>query len=401
MSAIALALGCNSSGTTSPAEPGPAGLDASFDASSGTGGSSVQPDAQPGVVDASADVPVQAKPSLVYVGAGDGNLYQYAMDGASAKLTQKSLVATGSYPSFFAMSPDKTHGYACNESDGTVASMSVNAATGALTLVGTTTAGGAATFVSTDRTGSWVFAANYNGGTVMVFPTTRGAAGAASQTVTTGKWPHMIATDPSNKFALVPCKGADRIEQYKLDAMTGTLTPNAPPSIASAAGAGPRHLAFHPNGKWVYVINELGSTMASYTFDAVAGTLTVLDTPVSTLPSGTAATGQTAAEVVVAPSGKFLYGSNRGSAATGSNSIVIYSVDQTTGKIALIGHQDTTGKTPRSFALDPTGTFLFAANQDSNNVVAFRIDGAKGTLTKLDTTSVPDLAYWVGVFSLP
>jgi 6-phosphogluconolactonase len=321
------------------------------------------------------------------------------MDSATGKLAQKSSLGTGTYPSFMAMSPDGAHAYACNEADGTLASMSVNTATGALTLADTTDAAAADTFVSTDKTGKWVFTANYNAGSVMVFPTTAGVAGAAKQTVTTGTNPHAIVTDPSNEFVFVPCKGSDRIEQYKLDATTGTLTPNTPPSIATAAGAGPRHIAFHPNGKYVYVIAENASTMAAYTFDAVSGTLTSLGAPVSTLPSGTSAAGQTGAEVVVAPSGKYLYGSNR--SATGSNSIVVYSIDTATGTITLVGHTDTGGKTPRSFAIDPAGTFLYAANQDSKNVVAFRIDPSLGTLTKLDTTSIPDLAYWVGVFALP
>ena len=80
-----------------------------------------------------------------------------------------------------------------------------------------------------------------------------------------------------------------------------------------------------------------------------------------------------AAEIQVHPSGKFVYASNRG-----HDSIVIYAVDEATGKLTLVGHQPTEGKTPRNFGIDPTGQFLLAENQGSDNVVVFRIDAESG-----------------------
>jgi 3-carboxymuconate cyclase len=150
------------------------------------------------------------------------------------------------------------------------------------------------------------------------------------------------------------------------------LKPNDPPFVATAPGAGPRHVAFHPNGKFVYAINELNSTVTAYRYDAVKGTLTEIQT-VSTLPQGFTGTNTTA-EVQVHPSGRFLYGSNRG-----HDSIAIFAIDGE-GKLTFVGHQPTQGKTPRNFGIDPTGTYLLAANQDSDNLVVFRIDPQTGKL---------------------
>ncbi len=132
-------------------------------------------------------------------------------------------------------------------------------------------------------------------------------------------------------------------------------------------------MAFHPTAPYAYVISEMGNTITTMAYDAAAGTLKPLDS-VSTLPEGFR--GQsTTAEIQMHPSGKFVYGSNRG-----HDSIAAFAIDPATGKLKLIGIEPTQGRTPRNFAIDPTGTFLLAANQDGNNVVVFRIDAQSGKL---------------------
>ena len=81
------------------------------------------------------------------------------------------------------------------------------------------------------------------------------------------------------------------------------------------------------------------------------------------------------ADLHVSPSGKFLYGSNRG-----HNSIVVFAIDEGTGKLEYLEHAGTQGKTPRNFTLDPTGRFLLVANQESDTVVTLRIDPGTGRL---------------------
>jgi 6-phosphogluconolactonase len=122
--------------------------------------------------------------------------------------------------------------------------------------------------------------------------------------------------------------------------------------------------------------------MSAFTWDSDRGELTEIQT-ISTLPEGV--TGpKSCADVHIHPSGKFLYGSNRG-----HDSIVIYAVDESTGMLSLIGHESTRGKTPRNFAIDPTSQFLLAANQDSGDIVTLRIDPQSGKLAYISTTQSP------------
>jgi 6-phosphogluconolactonase len=167
--------------------------------------------------------------------------------------------------------------------------------------------------------------------------------------------------------------GTDRVMVYRFDAAAGKLVPNELPFAQERSGAGPRHLAFHPNGRYVFVLNEIDSTLSSFAYDAARGALRIVQTA-STLPADFSGSNSTA-QVAVHPSGKFVYGSNRG-----HDSIVIFAVDGETGKMTYVGHEPTQGKTPRNFNLDPGGTLLLAANQNSNTIVAFRIDQESGRL---------------------
>jgi 6-phosphogluconolactonase len=168
---------------------------------------------------------------------------------------------------------------------------------------------------------------------------------------------------------------------------------NAVPSVATANGAGPRHLAFHPSGRFAYLINELNDTMTAMGWDSDAGRLSPLQT-LTTLPGGFNGNNNTCAEVVVHPSGAYVYGSNRG-----HNSIVTFAIDQDAGTMTLVGHTATGGNTPRNFTVDPTGTVMLVANQGSSNVVAFAIDG--GALSSLGVVATPASPAYVGVVYLP
>ncbi len=160
---------------------------------------------------------------------------------------------------------------------------------------------------------------------------------------------------------------------YRFDRSTGKLTPATQPFAELKAGAGPRHLTLHPTGKYLYVINELDSTMTAFKYNELNGTLILIET-VSTLPDDFSGVSY-CADVHVSPSGKFLYGSNRG-----HNSIVVFEIDPRTGKLKLVEHVSTEGNWPRNFTIDPTGRFLLVANQRSENVVVFSIDPQTGRL---------------------
>ena len=240
--------------------------------------------------------------------------------------------------------------------------------------------------MTVDRAGKNVLVANYGGGSVACLPIKEdGSLGEATSFIQhegsgpnpkrqQGPHAHSINVDAANRFAVAADLGLDKLLVYRLDAAAGKLTPNDPPFVAMAPGAGPRHFAFHPGGRYAYAINELNSTVTAMTYDADRGVLKAIQS-ITTLPEGFAGVNYPA-EVQVHPSGKFVYGSNRG-----HDSIATFAVDAATGKLTSVAHEPTQGKNPRNFGIDPSGRYLLAANQDGNNVVVFRIDAKTGKLT--------------------
>jgi 6-phosphogluconolactonase len=187
-----------------------------------------------------------------------------------------------------------------------------------------------------------------------------------------GPHAHSVNLDAANKFAFVADLGLDKVLVFRFDAEKGTIEPNDPPAADVAPGAGPRHFAFHPSGKFAYVINELDMTVTAFTYDAGKGKLTTLQT-MSTIP-GSVEKGYSTAEVVVHPTGKFLYGSNRG-----HNTIAAFTIAKD-GKLTRVGNQGHNIKTPRNFNLDPTGKYLLVGSQDGDRIVVFRVDMKTGEL---------------------
>jgi len=197
-----------------------------------------------------------------------------------------------------------------------------------------------------------------------------------------------------SRTAFVADLGLDKVFIYRFDVDKGTLTANDPAFVAMAPGAGPRHFAFHPSGKFAYVINELNSTVTAMSYDAERGALTKIES-VSTLPAGYKG-NTTTAEVVVHPSGKFLYGSNRG-----HDSIAVFAIDPKTGGLTLVGHQGKGIKEPRGFGIDPTGAYLIVGNQNGKSIVVFKIDAATGELKETGTVAEVGAPVCVKMIPLP
>lgn len=307
----------------------------------------------------------------------------FRLDVERGTLTQVGRADGGDRPSYLAFDPKGRFVYAVNEgTPGKVLSFSVDAATGDLTRLSDASSEGVGpAYVSVDGAGKWVLVANYAAnelGTVAVLPTdAAGRLGPATAKLEIGKNtnPHFIRTDHTNRFAFVPCKGGPYVTQLRFDATTGRIEQNGRDSTQQSPKGGPRHLDFHPNHKFAYVLNELDSTMTAYTYDANAGQLTELHT-LPLLPPGFTEKN-TGADVHVHPSGKFLYGSNRG-----HDSIVIFALADD-GRMTLVGHEQRTIKRPRNFHIDPSGKILMVANQDADSVTLFRIDAATGRLEQL------------------
>jgi 6-phosphogluconolactonase len=342
---------------------------------------SARPAAVPTAAAAAPASPADA-PAFVYVGGYRPEISVFRLDRASGKLTPAGSAAAGTAPSFLAFDPSARHLYAVDEVDeGRVLAFAIDAGSGALTPLGTaSSAGTIPAHLSVDRTGRWLLVANYadkKPGTIAVLPVDAdGRLGAAADTrdFGPGTMPHMIVTDPGNRFVLVPCKGGSFVAQLDFDAATGKLTPNQPDRVPAPPGSGPRHLAFHPNGRLAYVINEQALTITGYAFDAATGRLAARQT-VSTLPAGVRpGRGDSTAEIHVHPSGRFLYGSNRG-----YDSVAIYRLDDS-GGLTLVGQERRTIRKPRAFDLDPSGAFLLVANQSGDDVSVFRVAPSSGML---------------------
>jgi 6-phosphogluconolactonase len=171
---------------------------------------------------------------------------------------------------------------------------------------------------------------------------------------------------------LVADLGIDKVMVYQLDDQMGKLTEMPPAEVTP--GAGPRHIDWHPSGRYVFLINELGSTITTFEFNSGTGGLKEVQT-ISTLPDDFAGENTTAA-IHVSPSGRFVYGSNRG-----HDSIAGFAFDAEEGTLRAIQHISTQGRTPRDFMVDPTESFLLAANQDTDTIVSYRLDEATGQLT--------------------
>lgn len=358
---------------------------------------------------AAADQPQAGSGELrIYLGTytskASKGVYVGRLDLATGGLILEGVAGETKNPSFLALHPNRRFLYAVGEiSDfagkrsGAVSAFGIEPGSGRLQLLNQQSSGGTGPcHLVVDRSGHSVLVANYGGGSVSVLPIRDdGSLGPATAFVQhqgssvdprrqQGPHAHSINLDPGNRFAFVADLGLDKIMVYRFDAAAGTLAPNDPAWASVAPGSGPRHFAFHPNGQFAYVINEMKSTLTAFRYDASRGVLDEVQT-VSSLPAGPVE-GNSTAEVQVHPSGKFVYGSNRG-----HDSIAVFAVDATTGQLTLVEHESTQGKMPRNFGIDPTGQFLLACNQGSDTIVGFRIDQQTGALTptgqKLDVSS--------------
>ncbi|ULL15064.1 lactonase family protein [Paenibacillus sp. H1-7] len=242
-------------------------------------------------------------------------------------------------------------------------------------------------YVIVDRHGAHgasLLVANYSGGSVARFPLRNedGGLEPASQIIAhkgaslatdrqEAPHPHSVVMDPSGRYAVVPDLGRDKLVVYLNAPEQGGLVPHD--ETETDAGAGPRHFVFHPDQPRAYVINELNGTITAYDYDAGQGSLSPVQT-VPVLPADFQGSN-TCADLHLSPDGKFLYGSNRG-----HDSIAVFAVEPTYGRLTPIGHVPTRGRTPRNFGITPDGNFLVAANQESDNLVTFRIDRTNGML---------------------
>jgi 6-phosphogluconolactonase len=329
-----------------------------------------------------------------YTGPKSKGIYRLEMDPRTGALSEPELAAESPSPSFLAIHPSHKFLFAVGEvgefagkkNTGGVVAFSLDPASGELKPLNRKASEGAGPcHLVVDSAGKHVLVANYGGGSAAVLPigddgkleeasaTVQHLGNSVNKARQSEPHAHSINLDKANHFAFVADLGLDRVMIYRFLSDKGGLAKNDPASVAITPGSGPRHFAFHPDGKHAYVINEMANTITVCDYDPDAGALTTTQT-ISTLPKTFTGDSSTA-EVVVHPSGKFVYGSNRG-----QNSIAVFQVDPKTGKLTAAGHQGKDIKTPRNFNIDPSGKFLVVANQDGDSLIVFAIDQETGAL---------------------
>ena len=330
-----------------------------------------------------------------YTGGGSKGIYRSILDETTGELSDLVLAAELENPSFLVVSPDQNYLFAVSENGkfkgkegGGVSSFAIGE-DGGLTLISQVNSGGGAPcHISTDPQGKCLLVANYMGGSISSYQIAADgklvapAAGGFIQHEGQGAQlprqasphAHSVNVDPSGKRAFVADLGLDKVLIYKLDAAAGTITPNDPAFLKLPDATGPRHFSFHPSGKWAYTNLEMSLEVAALSHDVKTGALEVLEIE-STVPDGTERKGNSTAECLVHPTGKWVYVSNRG-----HNSIAVFAIDQKTGKLDFIEHESTQGEIPRNFGIDPSGKFLIAGNQRSDNVTVLKINQETGSL---------------------
>ena len=345
--------------------------------------------------------PATAENMFVYFGshgAEPHNGFSLArFDTDTGKLTEPVFLEEAEAPAYFIIRPDGRRLYTCNSFPGSsVSAYAIDPTTAKLKLINKQPSGGGdPSYVSLDPSGHYLLVANFLGGSAAVFALrpdgSIGRRTAFIQHIGASLDPHdprhahahSIRFDPSHRFVLLADLGLDKIFVYRLNPKTGALTPSDPPFASVAPGSGPRHTAFDPRGRYVYAINQTANSIVRFGWNSDRGVLTQFET-ISTLPEGFKGENM-GSEILMHPSGKFLYATNRG-----NNSVAVFSVQTDTGRLTLIQHISSDGKTPRNAEFDPTGKWLLVSNQDSNNAVVFRIDQSTGQLTQNgDPVTVP------------
>lgn len=316
----------------------------------------------------------------MYVSGYGSDIHVLELNEQAGELKERAKVSGGKSPSYMAFSPDKRFAFAINEADGAdskVLAFAVDAKNGQLSALNSQgTNGSGSPHLAVHPSGKWLAVAHYNSGEVSVLPIQdNGNLGAASQP---DRGPngdcenaHQAVFDRSGDHLLVPCLGSNYVLQYKFE--NGALTYNDPPTVAVMGG--PRHLALDPTETRAYVLSELESIITWFDYDKASGKLT---NP-QTLDSFESNKGASA-HIVVHPTGKWLYASNRM-----ENSLGLFAIAED-GKPSPVAFETDMISTPRDFSIDNTGQWLILANQNgAQTVLLYRIDQSDGKLTRVQT----------------
>lgn len=327
-----------------------------------------------------------------YVGTytkGDSKgIYKFTLDLETGKIEDITLAAAVGNPTYLSVGKDNKHIYSVATADDAagVAAYSIDNSNGKLELINSKLfEESSCCYVNLDKNNNYLFSANYHQGEVFVFPLdSDGSLKAPSSIVKhEGSGPnkdrqekphaHYISLTPDGKHVCAVDLGIDKVIGYDFE--NGNLVKSDKLTLSLNPGSGPRHMVFHPNCKFAYVLTELSSEVIALEYVASENRFDILQY-ISALPESFSGESSGGA-IHISSDGRFLYASNRG-----HDSIAVFSVNETTGKIQIVDHTSTQGSHPRDFSIDPTGKYLIVANMNTNNVIPFLIDKETGKLTQ-------------------
>jgi len=333
---------------------------------------------------------------LFYIGTYNSptskGVYAARLSSETGELTQPVLVEEMMNAAALVVSADGRFLYACNEvgtyrgkPSGSVTACSISGdGTRVRELNQEASEGKGPCALSFSKKGDAIFVANYDGGSIAALPlkpngellkaksVIQHEGSSANPTRQDRPHAHEIISDPQGEFVYAVDLGLDRIKVYRYDETKQLLVAAPERDVVVKPGTGPRHIVFNQAGDRLYVLGEMASNLTVYKLDRASGFTGVLET-LSLLPDDFKGEN-TAAEIQMDRTGKYLYASNRG-----DDSIAVMEIDHD-GEVKFIQRVSTGGKTPRNFVIDPSGHFLLAANQDSNSIVVFKIDTETGEL---------------------
>ncbi|MGN6651360.1 lactonase family protein [Trinickia sp.] len=351
-----------------------------------------------------------------YTSGTSHGIYVYRFDSSDGRVTPVSSIQTVN-PSYLVVSRDNRHVYAVNELPGDngpanerggISAFAFDPRAGQLTFIDRVSSeGNDPCYLALSPDGRYLLTANYSvatdpGGSFAVFPLQDGGGIGAAVLVVhhEGGGPvkgrqdnahvHSTVFTPDGRYLFAQDLGGDKLYEYRYtnDGSRGLISPTPEGYVQMPAGSGPRHLVFDSSGRYAYLTSELAGTVTALQY--ANGKLRPLQVAPLAAPGFTGKIG--AGAIHLSPDGKFLYATNRGDA----NEIVIFSVDPYDGLLKFVGRQSTLGRTPREFAIDPTGRWLIVGNQDSDSAFVFRRDPDTGLLaspTRLSIGSPVDFQF--------
>lgn len=322
-------------------------------------------------------------------GPGAKGIYRSTFDTANGRLSPAELAVEIGSPGFLAVHPDGDKLYAVAGFPGGPGAVGYQrGADGALSQINASPTGdGGAAHIAVHPSGKFLLTAQYGGGSVALFPLDGdGRLGPAKLYKHEGgsrvvgnrqdaPHPHWCGFSPDGRYALVPDLGLDAVVIYRVDLDGLALERHG--MGESVAGGGPRHMRFTPDGRFIHLLNELSLSVTTFAWDAGTGTMRALGTVAALSEEVKAKEAfNSAAEILVHPTGRFVYSSNRG-----HDTVTVYRADVQTGGLEVIQVQPIRGAFPRNINLSPDGGWLLAAGADSNTVAVHRVDPETGELT--------------------